>query len=395
MAQDRYEQRGVSSSKEDVHAAISGLDQGVFPGAFCKILPDTLGGDSDWCVVQHADGAGTKAGLAYLAWKLSGDLGVWQGIAQDSIVMNSDDMGCVGATGPFLVSNTIDRNKVRIPSEVVTALIQGNEDVLELLRRHGIACHSAGGETADVGDLSRTIIVNSTLMTRMRRDSVIDASRINAPALIIGFSSTGQAIWEDAPNSGIGSNGLTNARHDVLSSEYRVHTETYAPETSPDLIYSGKFKLTDSLPGDDRFTIGSALLSPTRTYLPLIAYLVEKMGRDKFLGFVHCSGGGQTKIGKFGQPGIVYVKDNLFATPPLFTVLQEACGLPWREMYQTYNMGHRLEAVVRSETVAKRCIEIARGCGIDARIVGRVEKDSGNPSGRTVVIQHNDTEFTY
>jgi len=398
MAQNksRYAQRGVSSGKAEVHAAITGLDQGIFPGAFCKVLPDILGGDTDWCNIKHADGAGTKAGLAYLFWKTTGRrINVWKGIIQDSLVMNLDDLGCVGTTGPFIVSSAIGRNKALIPGEVVAQLIAGGEELFAMLRKYGIECRNAGGETADLGDLVRTIVIDNDIVTRMPRADVIDASNITAPALIVGFSSTGQAIWEDAPNSGIGSNGLTNARHDTLGPDYREHTETFAPETEIDLVYSGKFHLLDPLPRDDQFTIGSALLSPTRTYLPLIAYLFEKMGRAKFLGFIHCSGGGQTKIGKFGQRGIVYIKDNLFPTPPLFQMLQEVRELPWREMYESYNMGHRLEAVVKTQKDADLCIKYAESLGIGARIVGRVEKNLGNSVGRSVVIQHNNMEFAY
>lgn len=393
--ESRYAARGVSSRKDDVHTAIKNIDKGIFPGAFCKILPDFLGGDPKYCVIQHADGAGTKAGLAYLYWKLLDDMNVWRGVAQDSLVMNFDDMGCVGATEPFLVSGAIGRNAALIPGEVLTALIEGGESFLSMLTKYGVECHNAGGETADLGDVVRTIVVDNTVTTRILRSDIIDASNITAPALIVGFSSTGQAVWEDFPNSGIGSNGLTNARHEALSLEYRKHHETYAPETNRELVYCGKYVLSDTLPGDSRFTIGTALLSPTRTYLPLIAYLFEKMGRKKFLGLIHCSGGGQTKIGKFGAPGVTYIKNNLFSIPPLFQMLKEVCGLPWSEMYEAYNMGHRMEAVVRTQDDAERCIKLAHDCGIDAQIIGNVVKDATNPNGRTVVIQNNMMEFTY
>lgn len=391
-----YELRGVSASKPDVHAAIKNLDQCLFPGAFCTILPDVLAFSENHCIIQHADGAGTKAALAYLAWKLTGDLGVWKGIAQDSLVMNLDDMACAGALGPFIVSMTIARNKHLIPGEVITALIEGCQKLCKFLTALGISCYFSGGETADLGDLVRTITVDHTVTCRFPRADVIDAGSITAPALIVGFSSTGQATWEDAPNSGIGSNGFTNARHDVLSPGYRWrYTETYAPETPLGLIYRGPYALRDPLPEDTRFTIGSALLSPTRTYLPLIRNLTRVLGARHIKGIFHCSGGGQTKIGNFGQPGIVYVKNNLFPVPPVFQMLQRVSNMPWQEMYQIYNMGHRLEAVVEHQGIADACIGIAKNCGIEAQVIGEIAPNEENPHARKVIIKTADGEFSY
>ena len=383
--QSRYEQRGVSSSKPDVHAATANLDKGLFPGGFCKLLPDF--DDLEMCILQHADGAGTKAALAYLVWKHTGNLEVWKGIARDSLFMNLDDAQCVGVVDKFNVSLTINRNKTLIAGEVIKTLIDECQSVCEMLTERGIRCQFTGGETADVGDLVRTITVDNTITARIRRDQVIDASRINTPAVIVGFSSTGRANWEIAENSGIGSNGLTNARHDVLSKDYRAETETYAPQTDPDLVYCGDFRLEDRLPDDQRFTMATALLSPTRTYLPLVKMLLEQIGRENILGLIHCSGGGQTKIGKFGATGITYVKNNLLPMPPLFRFLEYARGLPWRQMYESYNMGHRLEGAFRNRDIADECIEISRSLGIEAQIIGEVisGKRSTSPN-RTLVI---------
>ncbi len=400
MSEDksRYAHRGVSSSKGDVHAAIAKLDQGIFPGAFCKILPDYLGGDPAYCNIQHADGAGTKSSLAYLVWKLTGDLDVWRGIAQDSLVMNLDDIACAGGMGPFLITSTIGRNKKLIPGEVVKTLIEGCQEFCELLTKLGIPCVFAGGETADIGDLVRTVVVDNTITVRFPRSEVIDAGNIKAPAFIVGFSSTGQAAWETKPNSGIGSNGLTNARHDVLSSDYRVHTETFSPETDADLIYCGEYPLEDHFPGSEDFTIGSALLSPTRTYLPLINRILRSVVKKYIMGFIHCSGGGQTKIGKFGQEGITYIKDNLFPIPPLFRTLQRVRNLPWHEMYSTYSMGHRLEVIVSTIEAAVECLHHAEACGIEARIVGSVVCNTVCNTDRTkknVLIRSSKGEFRY
>ncbi|MEI6528611.1 MAG: phosphoribosylformylglycinamidine cyclo-ligase [bacterium] len=395
-ARSRYESRGVSSSKEDVHNAIRHLDKGLFPGAFCKILPDVLAGNPKYCNIQHADGAGTKSSLGYLWWKKFGDLSVWKGIIRDSLFMNFDDVGCAGGVGPFLVSLTIDRNKALIPGEVIAELINACQEVCDLLTSLGVPCVFSGGETADVGDLVRTITVDNTVTVRFKRKDVIDAGRIKAPAYIVGFSSTGQAKWETEPNSGMGSNGLTNARHDLLLPVYRKFKETYAPETDKKLIYCGKYYLDDHpLPGDLRFTVGSALLSPTRTYLPLMAKLFKKVGRKHILGLIHCSGGGQTKCGKFGQTGIAYVKDNLFPMPPLFQLLKDVRSLSWLESYASYNMGHRLEAVVKSGAVADECIAVAGSCGIEARVIGRVVANPENPKGREVRITNPEGSVIY
>jgi phosphoribosylformylglycinamidine cyclo-ligase len=395
QAPSRYDRRGVSSSKDDVHTAIKNLDPGLFPGAFCKILPDYLGHDIMSASIIHNDGAGTKAGLAYLVWKLTRNLAVWKDIAMDSLVMNIDDAICAGSLGPFLVSMSIDRNQKRISGEVITALIEGCEEACQFLTEQGIPCYFGGGETADVGDLVRTITVNNTITSRFRRAHVIDLSQIQIPSLIVGFSSTGQAAWESKPNSGIGSNGLTNARHDVLGPVYRQYTETYSPEVDPHIIYHGPFDLGQTLPGDPNFTIGSALLSPTRTYAPLVKMFREEFGPQSDLKYVHCSGGGQTKIGKFGKLGTWYVKDSLFPIPPLFLTLQEARQLPWNEMYSSYNMGHRFEAITKSDACAQKCIAIAKECGINAQIVGHVVP-SKNPKIRMVSICSEETgEFHY
>jgi phosphoribosylformylglycinamidine cyclo-ligase len=377
----------VSSDKPDVHAAIEKLDKGLYPGAFCKIMPDVLTGDPNFCLVQHSDGAGTKASLAYLVGKLEKTLKVWKGTLLDSMIMNLDDLGCVGCFGPFLVSLIIDRNLFLIPGEVVKAIIEACQEVCEQLTALGIPCYLSGGETADVGDLVRTITVNNTITARILREHVIDAGQISAPAFIVGFSSTGQAAWETEPNSGIGSNGLTNARHDALSPWHRQFIETFCPQTPWNETYSGKYALNDKLPGDPRFTIGSALLSPTRTYIPLMKRIFDDMQVGHIMGFIHCSGGGQTKIGKFG-------KFNMFPTPPLFQMLQDVRGLPPREMYSSYNMGHRLEAVVRTQSDADRCITIAKDCNIDAQVVGEV-LPFDDPNSRQVEIVTEEGSLFY
>lgn len=391
---DRYARRGVSSSKEGVHAAVSKLDKGIFPGAFCKILPDILTGSSEHCVAQHADGSGTKAILAYLVWKKTGDISVWRGIIRDSLFMNLDDLGCVGALGPFLITLTINRNKFLIPDEVIDVLISETQVICDWLTSLGIPCHFAGGETADLGDSVRTITIDHTVTCRLLRDQVIDASRIKSPAVIIGFSTTGQAVYEDVPNSGIGSNGLTNARHETLCDYYQHFRETYAPEMPRNLVYCGHYYMDWPLPLDPSFTIASALLSPTRTYLPIIKHLMEFL-TPQVLGFIHCSGGGQTKIGKFGQPGIVYLKDSLFPTPPLFRFLQETRQLPWREMFSSYNMGHRLEVVVESELVADVCVDITEQFGLETKIVGHVIPANNPKIPRQVIIRHEGVEEKY
>ena len=394
---DRYQARGVSAGKAEVHAAIAGQDGGLFPGAFCKVVADELTGDPAWCLAMHADGAGTKSSLAYLAWREGLGDDVWGGIAQDSLVMNLDDLGCIGALGPFLVSNTIGRNAKRIPGTVIAAIVAGYQRVCDLLTDQGVACRMTGGETADLGDLVRTLVVDSTVMARLRREAVIDAGRIAPGDVLVGFSSTGQAAWEDVPNAGMGSNGLTSARHELLGGDYRTtYPETYAPEIDPALIYCGQHRLQDALPGDARFSVGRALLSPTRTYLPLIKRLLDALPRSDIHGLIHCSGGGQSKIVKFGglgrANGLRYIKDALFPVPPLFAALKGATGQSWAEMHAVYNMGHRLEAAVPERHVAA-CLDVARACAIDARVVGRVE-DRGQP-GNEVVVRTAHGEFTY
>lgn len=394
MEISRYEQRGVSPSKPDVEKAAAVLDPGLYPGAFCRIYPDDFAGDPDYCSIMHSDGAGSEAIVAYLEWKESGNPNVWAGIAQDSLVMNLDDMACAGATGPFVVNMTIGRNKRLIHGSVVEILLAAGQRLCSSISDLGFPCRFAGGETADLGDQIRTITVDHTAVVRFPRKNVIDAGRISAPALIVGFSSTGQAIWEDAPNSGIGSNGFTNARHDALASYYRMYPETFDPAVNPALTYCGSHGLYDSLPDDSRFSVGSALLSPTRTYLPLIADIVREIGASHIMGFIHCSGGGQTKIGKFGQPGIVYVKDDLFPIPPVFQMLRVP-KMPFREMYEVYNMGHRLEAVVTDHVVADACIDIAARCGIEAKVIGRVVLNGESRRRRRVIIRTEGREFSW
>lgn len=392
----RYQARGASAGKAEVHAAIEHLDRGLFPGAFCTVLPDHLTGDPSACLVMHADGAGTKSSLAYLAWREGYGEAVWEGIAQDALVMNLDDCACVGALGPYVVSNTIGRNAKRIPGAVVAAVVRGYQRVAQTLEREGIAVHLAGGETADVGDLVRTAIVDSTVVCRLPRASVIDAERMTPGDIIVGFASTGRARWEDRENSGIGSNGLTGARHELLGPEYRSrYPETYAPETGEDLVYSGSLQLRSPVPGMGMDT-GTALLSPTRTYVPLIRALLGAVDPQLVHGLIHCSGGGQTKIRRFGALGAArgnrYRKDHLFPTPPLFAAIQRAADVPWQEMYAVYNMGHRLEAIVAPAAV-EPCLAVARACGIPAQVVGQVEarEDAGNE----VVVHSPHGTFTY
>lgn len=380
----RYQARGVSAGKAEVHAAIADQDRGLFPGAFCKLIPDLLAGSAEHCLVLHADGAGTKSALAYLAWRETGDPGVWRGIAQDSLVMNLDDCACVGALGPFLVSNTIGRNAKRIPGEVVRNIVEGYQDVCDTLASQGIDCVMCGGETADVGDLVRTAICDSTVVARIARTAVIDAARMAPGQALIGFSSTGQAAWESAANAGIGSNGLTSARHDALGSDYAArYPETYAPETDPALIYAGPYRLDDPLPDGAGLTVGQALLSPTRTYLPLIHRLLAALAPGQCTGLIHASGGGQAKIAKFGAPGNRYLIDAPFPVPPLFRMLQQVSGTAWREAYTVWNMGCRLLAAVQPEAV-DTCVALAADCHIEARVVGRIEAGSG--PGREVEL---------
>ena len=385
---ERYLQRGVSASKEDVHRAIAKLDKGLFPKAFCKIVPDILAGDPDYCTIMHADGAGTKTSLAYLYWKETGDLSVWRGIAQDSIVMNTDDLICVGATGPMLISSSIDRNKNKIPGEVIAEIINGTEEVLEMLRSHGVEIYSTGGETADVGDLVRTITVNSTVIARMKRSDVISNDTIQAGDVIVGLASFGQASYETTYNGGMGSNGLTSARHDVLDSYLAPkYPESFDPEVHSSLVYSGSKRLTDTVENTP-VNVGQLILSPTRTYAPFAKTLLDEL-RPHIHGMVHCSGGAQTKVLHFIE-NLHVVKNNLFPIPPLFKLIQTESGTSWQEMYKVFNMGHRLEVYLSSEH-AQRVIEIAQSFGIEAQIIGYVEASEG----KKVTVQSEFGEFVY
>ena len=367
---DRYAKRGVSSDKEDVHAAIRNIDKGLFPNAFCKIVPDYLADSPDHCIVMHADGAGTKSSLAYMYWRETGDISVWKGIAQDAVIMNVDDLLCVGATGPILLSSTIGRNKNLISGAVISEIIEGTESVLSDLRKNGLNIESTGGETADVGDLVRTVIVDSTVVSRMRRDMVIDNSNIAPGQLIIGLSSSGQSKYEKEFNSGIGSNGLTSARHDVFSKILaEKYPESFSPEIDKSLVYTGTKKLTDSLKNLS-LDLGKLVLSPTRTYAPVIIEILNQL-RPDIKGMIHCSGGAQTKILHFLSEGKV-IKDNLFDVPELFQLIQKESGTPWRDMYKVFNMGHRMEIYI-NPSAAKKTISIANKFGIDAKIIGRVE----------------------
>lgn len=387
MSSDRYNQRGVSASKEDVHQAIKNLDKGLFPKAFCKIVPDILGGDADYCTVMHADGAGTKSSLAYLYWKETGDLSVWKGIAQDAIIMNVDDLLCVGATGPILLSSTIGRNKNLIPGEVISTIINGTEEVLAMLRENGMEIYSTGGETADVGDLVRTIIVDSTVTARMKRSDVIDNSNIQAGDVIVGLASYGKAIYEKEYNGGMGSNGLTSARHDVFAHEYATkYPESFDKAVPDELVYSGNYKLTDS--GLGQLTMGKLVLSPTRTYAPVIIEVIKQL-RSNIHGIVHCSGGAQTKVLHFID-NLHVIKDNLFEIPPLFKFIHGASGTDLKEMYKVFNMGHRME-IYLPESEAERVIEISKRFHIDAQIVGRVEVSNT----KQVTLKTPNGEFVY
>lgn len=384
----RYEQRGVSSSKTEVHDAISHLDKGLYPKAFCKIGPDILAGDPAWCNIMHADGAGTKSALAYLYWKETGDLSVWHGIAQDAIVMNLDDLLCVGAIDNILISSTIGRNKKRIPGEVISAIINGTESFLEEMRRWGIGIWSTGGETADVGDLVRTIIVDSTVTCRMERSKVVNNANISAGDVIIGLESYGQSIYEKAYNGGMGSNGLTSARHDVLHKSYASgYPESYDNEIPESLVYNGNKMLTNpsTIPG---VTIGKLILSPTRTYAPVVRKILDHH-RGLIHGMVHCSGGAQTKILHFIDK-LHVIKDNLFETPPLFRLIQEQSNTPWREMYEVFNMGHRMELYL-PEHLATSVIEISHEFGVGAKIIGHVETSQE----KKLTICSEFGEFTY
>jgi len=367
----RYAQRGVSASKEDVHNAIKNIDKGLFPKAFCKIVPDYLTNDDDYCLIMHADGAGTKSSLAYMYWKETGDLSVWKGIAQDALIMNIDDLLCVGATSNIMLSSTIGRNKNKIPGEVLSAIINGTEELIEDLKKFGVVIHSTGGETADVGDLVRTIIVDSTVTARMKRSDVIDNANIKAGDVIVGLESFGQATYETDYNGGMGSNGLTSARHDVFHNYLaEKFPESFDAEVPSDLVYSGQTKLTDPVEGSP-LDAGKLVLSPTRTYAPIIKDILSKFNSDKIHGMIHCSGGAQTKILHFVD-NLHIIKDNMFTVPPLFQLIQEQSQTNWKEMYQVFNCGHRMELYV-SPDVAEEIISISKSFNVNAQIVGRVE----------------------
>lgn len=379
MSNQRYDLRGVSATKEDVHSAIKNIDKGLYPKAFCKIIPDILGGDPEYCNIMHADGAGTKSSLAYIYWRETGDMSVWKGIAQDALVMNIDDLLCVGATSGILVSSTIGRNKHLIPGEVIAAIINGTEELLAELRSHGIDIHSTGGETADVGDLVRTIIVDSTVTCRMKRADVIDNANIGAGQVIVGLASYGQAEYETAYNGGMGSNGLTSARHDVFANYLaEKYPESFDAATPAELVYSGSVRLTDKteVEGVDA---GKLVLSPTRTYAPFVKAMLDAM-RPRIKGMIHCSGGAQTKILHFLAPGLHVIKDNLLPIPPLFELIRKESGTEWQEMFKVFNMGTRLEVYV-DPADADEVIAIANKFGIAAQVIGRVEKaEAGSPS---------------
>ncbi|MCR5643059.1 MAG: phosphoribosylformylglycinamidine cyclo-ligase [Prevotella sp.] len=388
--------RGVSAAKEDVHAAIKNIDKGLYPQAFCKIIPDILGSDPEYCNIMHADGAGTKSSLAYMYWKETGDLSVWKGIAQDAIVMNTDDLLCVGAVDNILVSSTIGRNKMLVPGEVISAIINGTDELLSELRKMGIGIWPTGGETADVGDLVRTIIVDSTVTCRMRRADVIDNANIRPGDVIVGLSSTGQATYEQRYNGGMGSNGLTSARHDVFANYLAgKYPESYDHAVPAELVYSGKYALTDEVPYTDELCpqaklpdMGYLVLSPTRTYAPVIKLLLDKL-RPEIHGMVHCTGGAQTKVLHFVGKNCRVIKDNMFPVPPLFKAIHDCSGTDWREMYQVFNMGHRMEIYVRPE-IAQQVIDVSRSFNIDAQVVGRIEEGK-----RSLTIQSEFGEFNY
>ena len=384
----RYAQRGVSPGKEEVHEAIKNVDKGLFPSAFCKIVPDYLGNSNDHCVIMHADGAGTKSSLAYMYWKETGDLSVWKGIAQDALIMNIDDLLCVGATENILLSSTIGRNKNLVPGSVIKAIIEGTEELLADLKDHGIEIHSTGGETADVGDLVRTIIVDSTVISRMKRADVISNSNIKDGDVIVGLSSFGQATYEKEYNGGMGSNGLTSARHDVFSKVLaQKYPESFDPSVPDDLVYSGSKNLTEAVSGSV-LDAGKLVLSPTRTYAPIVKKIVDQM-RPKINGMVHCSGGGQTKILHFIDQ-LHIIKDNLFDVPVLFDLIQRESNTDWKEMYRVFNMGHRMEIYLNAAD-AQQVIDISKSFGVDAQVVGRVEKSNK----KRLTIKSEKGEFEY
>lgn len=368
---DKYAQRGVSSQKEDVHNAIKNIDKGLFPKAFCKVIPDQLTNNPELCTIVHADGAGTKSSLAYAYWKETGDLNVWKGIAQDAIVMNTDDLICAGVTGPFLLSSTIGRNKNRIPGEIIAAIINGTEEFCENMSKHGIDIHTTGGETADVGDLVKTVIVDSTLVAQAKRSDIIDNANIGPNQVIVAFESHGQATYENEYNGGMGSNGLTSARHDVFHSSYREkYPETYDNQLPKEVIYTGNLHLTDAVE-ESPLDAGKLVLSPTRTYAPLVKSIFEEVGRNAIKGMIHCSGGGQTKVLHFAE-NVHIIKDSLMDFPPLFKLIKEQSGTSWREMFQVFNMGYRLE-IYTDVASAEKMIDISRQFGIKAQIIGRTE----------------------
>lgn len=388
MSDVRYNQRGVSASKEDVHNAIKNVDKGLFPQAFCKVVPDYLTGDEEYCVVMHADGAGTKSSLAYMYWKETGDISVWKGIAQDALIMNIDDLLCVGATDNILLSSTIGRNKGLITGEVLSAIINGTEELLKELRTYGVNIRSTGGETADVGDLVRTIIVDSTVIARMKRSDVVSNHNIKGGDVIVGLSSSGQANYETEYNGGMGSNGLTSARHDVFD-HYLAEKfpESFDPSVPKELVYSGSKKLTDAVEGSP-IDAGKLVLSPTRTYAPIIKAILDKH-RSNISGMVHCSGGAQTKVLHFVE-NVHVIKDNMFDVPPLFKLIQSESQTDWKEMYKVFNMGHRMEIYIPEE-FAKDIIAISESFGVDAQIVGRVE----NAASKKLTIKSEFGEFNY
>ena len=399
---NRYMMRGVSAAKEDVHAAIKNIDKGVFPQAFCKIIPDILGGDPEYCNIMHADGAGTKSSLAYMYWKETGDLSVWKGIAQDALVMNTDDLLCVGAVDNILVSSTIGRNKMLIPGEVISAIINGTDELMKQMREMGIGIYGTGGETADVGDLVRTIIVDSTVTCRMKRSDVIDNANIRPGDVIVGLSSTGQATYESRYNGGMGSNGLTSARHDVFSKYLaEKYPESFDHQVPDELVYSGLKRLDDEVPVsysvikdsgiqtvETTISAGQLVLSPTRTYAPVIKVLLDEL-RPEIHGMVHCTGGAQTKVLHFVSDNCRVIKDNMFPIPPLFKLIQEQSKTDWREMYKVFNCGHRMEIYVRPE-VAEQVIAISRRFNIDAQVIGRIEEGS-----KSLTIKSEYGEFHY
>ena len=399
---NRYMMRGVSAAKEDVHAAIKNIDKGVFPQAFCKIIPDILGGDPEYCNIMHADGAGTKSSLAYMYWKETGDLSVWKGIAQDALVMNTDDLLCVGAVDNILVSSTIGRNKMLIPGEVISAIINGTDELMKQMREMGIGIYGTGGETADVGDLVRTIIVDSTVTCRMKRSDVIDNANIRPGDVIVGLSSTGQATYESRYNGGMGSNGLTSARHDVFSKYLaEKYPESYDHQMPDELVYSGLKRLDDEVPVsysvvkdsevqtvETTISAGQLVLSPTRTYAPVIKVLLDEL-RPEIHGMVHCTGGAQTKVLHFVSDNCRVIKDNMFPIPPLFKLIQEQSKTDWKEMYKVFNCGHRMEIYVRPE-VAEQVIAISHRFNIDAQVIGRIEE---GPKSLTIKSEYG--EFHY